>query len=139
MKNLGSSVAAMCLYTNALWAQESFACWRDDSQLSDSDFLEAAFDHEVSNGTLPPELSALGMDGVLRVSPDCCRVLRVDNPFNAGRGFVSRLLTHPTVWIIVHWPPTQSAGPGPSTDYDMTVCGEVLKRRGSTEWPLEER
>lgn len=114
--------------TNSL--SKDFFCRAEGRFLTDLEFLENAFNYEVTKEGLQEPFRSLGVQGIREIDPGCCQVLRADNPFNENRTWLDRLLSGPSVWVIIGWDLDPKHGGNNNTNYDMTTCGRIIKRRG---------
>ncbi len=109
---------------------ESFACYRYDRELSDMELLEKAFSYEVARYRLPPEIADGGIAGLIKSHPDCCIIERETNPFNENRNLVARLLSPPTIMVVIDWTITPTTAEDLPTRFLLTPCGEIRERWG---------
>ena len=114
----------------------NFFCHREGRFLTDDEFLERAFLYEVHQRNLPEPQRSLGISGVRELDPNCCEVLREDNPFNEPwyRSWISRLLTDPLILVLIDWdmdPNEAGSRYGFGTDHTFTICGYLGESRGS--------
>ena len=117
------------LLVSGCW-EEDFTCRDEGRLLTDAEFLEIAFNYEVSENDLPEPYLSLGIDGIMEIDPGCCAVMLENNPFNEPRDALSRLLFDPTVLVLIGWDLDPNHGPNNSTDYSMTLCGYIIEPRG---------
>jgi hypothetical protein len=108
----------------------NFYCREKDRFLTDREFLESAFAYEAEERDLPEPYLSLGISGMEKIDPGCCKVLREDGPFYKHWGWLERLLLDPPVYVLIGWDLDPHHGATNGTKYDMSVCGEVIERRG---------
>lgn len=127
------SVILLSLGADQALAKEppsNFYCREKDRFLTDLEFLESAFDYEVEERDLPEPYLSLGISGMKKIDPGCCKVRREDNPFYENWSRLARLLFDPPVYVIIGWDLDPNHGANNATKYSMSICGKVNARRG---------
>lgn len=111
---------------------EVYICPETGRLLPDEEILDIILNHERSLGRLPQQVIDRNITDLREYRPSCCSVLREDNPYNRYRGWLSHLFESRYILVIVGWDDPAVIVPRTITTYEVSLCGIVNRRQGST-------
>lgn len=118
--------------------RREYICPETGELLSDTEILNTVLEYERSSGELPQQFLDQNISNLREYRPSCCTVFREDNPNNRYRSWLSQIFERKYIFVIVGWDDPEVIVPRSMTTYEVSVCGVVTRREGSTA-PVENQ
>lgn len=131
VKRLRTALVFLVVFVVSGCWEDDFVCQDEGRRLSDAEFLDIAFAYEVSEKDLPEPYLSLGINGIRDIDSSCCFVERETSDWNRRRGLLARLLSDPSVLVVIRWAQDPERFATNRTSYTMSLCGRVIERWGS--------